>query len=281
MKSEIAVRPARAEDQGAVLAFCQHTFSWGDYIPEVWDAWLADVNGQMFVALLANQPVGVVHVALVNGVAWMEGMRVHPDFRRHGIGGTLEIAAHAFAHEKGCRTARLATSVKNTAAQGLLAKLGYRRAAQFVEWETEPARGDFAVARVATEADLPDLLARWNQSEIHAVCAVVPDRRWHWIELTPARVREQIARGEARATAHGFALLLAFDESDWNGLSLHALVGDEETAFALALAARGEAEYRGYRRVEAILVDHAALNAALERAGYRRKGGMFVYEQEV
>jgi hypothetical protein len=55
-------------------------------------------------------------------------------------------------------------------------------------------------------------------------------------------------------------------------------VGDEETAYVLAAAARGEAEYRGYPHVEAQLVDHPQLNAALERAGYRHTGGMYIYE---
>ncbi|MDE3087842.1 MAG: hypothetical protein KGJ80_00460, partial [Chloroflexota bacterium] len=70
-----------------------------------------------------------------------------------------------------------------------------------------------------------------------------------------------------------------FDEKDWSGINIQALVGDEETMRHLALAARGEAKYRGYPHVEAMLVDHAPLNAALTRAGYRREGGMFIYEQ--
>ena len=33
----VAMRPARMEDWGDVRDFCTHTFSWGDYIENVWE----------------------------------------------------------------------------------------------------------------------------------------------------------------------------------------------------------------------------------------------------
>jgi hypothetical protein len=62
---------------------------------------------------------------------------------------------------------------------------------------------------------------------------------------------------------------------------LHALAGDEETMRALALAARGEAAYRGYPRLEGQIADYPAANRALERAGFKRGGGMLLYEVEL
>ena len=40
--SPTIVRPARAVDKDAVLAFTQNTWEWGDYISYVWEQWLAD-----------------------------------------------------------------------------------------------------------------------------------------------------------------------------------------------------------------------------------------------
>ena len=40
------IRPARPEDREAVLAFCMHTWDWGDYIESVWDEWLHDPQGK-------------------------------------------------------------------------------------------------------------------------------------------------------------------------------------------------------------------------------------------
>jgi GNAT superfamily N-acetyltransferase len=283
MTNSIQVRVARAEDKDAVLAFCQNTFRWGDYIPHVWDAWLADPTGVLLVATARQQPVAILRAAFLgNGIAWLEGMRVHPAFRRQGIATEMDVHARTVARQRGCRVARLGTSIKNLPAQKTLAGEGYQRVAQFNEWEAEPARVDFASARVATPGDAPAILARWHDSEIRAAShAVAMTRRWRWTAIDAARLHEQIAAGEARVTPRGFMLLLAFDEVDWSALNIHALDGDAETLLTLALAARGEAEYRGYPHVEATLADHAPLNDALARAGYRRAGGMFIYEQEL
>ncbi len=263
-----------------MLAFCQNTFAWGDYVPDVWDKWLTDKKGQLLVGAIDGQPVGLVHVAFIDaGVAWMEGMRVHPDFRRQGIASAMDAAARAFARARGARWARLATSVKNIPAQATLAKEGYTRVARYNEWEAAPARLDFSATRVATPNDAERVLQLWHASSAHAASALLPDRDWHWCELTHARLLAQMDAGQVRWVDGGFALLLAAEEGDWSRASLHALAGDEKAIFALARAARGEARYRGYSRLEAILINHPALNAALERAGYRREGGMFIYEQ--
>jgi len=279
---QIDVRPARADDKSAILAFCQNTFSWGDYIPAVWERWLGDAGGTMLVGVVDQQPVGLLRVAFLDDrVAWLEGMRVHPDFRRQGVGTALDVAARSVVRARGCRVERLATSIKNIAAQRTLATEGYTRIARFNEWETRPARRALAATRVATPGDAPALMETWRASAVGAASARLPDRHWHWHMLTRPRLMDQINAGEVRMANGGLGFLLAFDEKDWCGLSLQALAGDEETMVALALAARGEARYRGYPHVEAQLINHPLLNAALERAGYRRTGGMYIYEQSL
>lgn len=176
--------------------------------------------------------------------------------------------------------ARLATSIKNIPAQKSLAAQGYTRIAQFNEWEAKPARQSFSDVRVATPADAPEILACWRASPVRAASrTLMPTREWCWTDLTPARLLERIAAGKVRLLPGGFAILPAFDEKNWSAMTLHALVGDAETVRALALTARGEARYRGYTNLEAIVVDHTLLNDALQRAGYCRQGGMFIDEQ--
>ncbi|MBI5653232.1 MAG: GNAT family N-acetyltransferase, partial [Chloroflexi bacterium] len=157
MNSAINVRAARAEDKSAILAFCQNTFHWGDYIGDAWDGWLADSTGQMFVGSVDDKPVGLVHVKILEGgVGWLEGMRVHPDFRRHGISTALDRAGHNFARGRDCRVARLVTSEKNIAAQKTIATQGYEIIARFGEWSAQPAPGE--CARIATLDDAEKIL---------------------------------------------------------------------------------------------------------------------------
>ena len=274
------MRPARVDDKEGVLAFCQNTFSWGDYITDTWDRWLAGDDGQMLVGIVDQQPVALIHIAFIDdGVAWLEGMRVHPDFRRRGIGGAVDQAARTFARERGSCLARLATSIKNIPAQKTLAKERYTCVARFNEWQAKPARIEFSSMRRAARNDADRILELWRASPTRAASALLQDRHWRWTELSHARLLDHLDAGEVRMAEGGFALLLTFDEHDWSGTNLHALVGDEESMFTLAFAARGETAYRGYPHVEAMLVDQPPVNAALERAGYRRDSGMLIYEQ--
>ncbi|MCI0476667.1 MAG: GNAT family N-acetyltransferase [Anaerolineales bacterium] len=282
MPKQTLVRAARAEDKDAIVAFCQNTFSWGDYIADVWERWLADPKGQLLVGVVDDQPVSLMHVALHGALAWLEGMRVHPDFRRQGIARLVEAEGRAWAHARGCRVACLATSIKNVAAQAMLDAIGYRRAAQFNEWEIEPAPDDFSFARIAAENDWARASALWDASESCAAShSIIPNRHWHWTPLDETRWREHLRAGEVRFAPNGLALLLASEERDWIGMLLIALAGDEETMYALARAARGEAAYRGYPRLEGQLADCPTANRALERAGFQRGGGMFIYEIEL
>jgi GNAT superfamily N-acetyltransferase len=275
------VRAARAEDKDAVIAFCSNTFSWGDYIPRVWDDWLNDPNGQLLVGVVNAQPVSVMHVTIHGTMAWLEGMRVHPDFRRQGIARVTEAEGRAWARARGCRVARLATSVKNLAAQAMLHLSGYSRIAQFNEWESEPMPGDLR-ARIPTENDWQQLDALWHTAPMYeASRALLPDRNWHWTPLDERRWREHLRKGEVRHVANAFSIVITFDEHDWSMMSLCALVGDEDAMYTLARAARDEAMYRGYPRLEAQIAEHPLANRALERAGFTKSGGMFIYEIEL
>ncbi|HEX9069391.1 MAG TPA: GNAT family N-acetyltransferase, partial [Ktedonobacterales bacterium] len=73
----VAFRPAREADHEAVMAFCATTWADGDYIPVVWDQWLADAKGALLVAEVAGEPVALGHLAMVNAdEGWIEGIRV-------------------------------------------------------------------------------------------------------------------------------------------------------------------------------------------------------------
>src|SRR5215472_21121 len=86
----VRVRPALQSDKAPVLEFCRHTWRGGDYIPEVWDDWMKERNGRLLVATARNVPIGIAHAYLqTRSDAWMEGVRVNPDYRGHGVAGRL------------------------------------------------------------------------------------------------------------------------------------------------------------------------------------------------
>ena len=88
------IRGVRKEDQGFVLGYCRDTFDWGDYIGNVWNDWQSDgeflvCEGSAPAASSPPRPVGICHVHMSPGQAWIEGIRVHPQHRRRGIATRL------------------------------------------------------------------------------------------------------------------------------------------------------------------------------------------------
>src|SRR5271157_1929223 len=80
------IREARPSDKEPLIDFIKDVWGGHDYIPKVWDAWIGDRKARMFVVEVDGRPVGMNRMRfLPDGVAWLEGARIHPDFRRKGL----------------------------------------------------------------------------------------------------------------------------------------------------------------------------------------------------
>ena len=93
----IIIRNAINSDKFSVLNFCKDTFSWGDYIQDVWDYWLSEGN----LLLIEKQyPVGVCHAFFSKNQVWIEGIRINSNFRRQGLASELVKHVESIAKEK-------------------------------------------------------------------------------------------------------------------------------------------------------------------------------------
>ena len=125
---DVAIREAKPEDKNHVLEFTEKTWETGDYIHLVWDEWLNDPDGLLLVAVLANKPVGLLHVRFMpDKSAWLEGLRVHPDYRRKGIATKLNKEAIKKCSKMGINTFRGAIFEWNVPSLKLAtARLGFK-----------------------------------------------------------------------------------------------------------------------------------------------------------
>lgn len=123
--NEITLRRAVRDDIPVIQEFTRTTFPWGDYVHEVLDDWIDDV-GDLWVADTEGKAIGVTHVRYLSAdIAWFEGIRVHPDYRKHGIGRLLTEASIRGAREKGASTAYAAIDMDNIASQSLAKSMGF------------------------------------------------------------------------------------------------------------------------------------------------------------
>lgn len=68
---------------------------------------------------------------LFDGSAWLELLRVHPDFQRKGVGRAIYQRYFEQIKALGCPAARMYTGVSNKASAGLAEQFGLKRRAQF------------------------------------------------------------------------------------------------------------------------------------------------------
>jgi len=128
----VIVRQAKPSDKKPLMDFVTKTWGGHDYVPSVWDEWLRDKGGKIFVVEVDGKQVGMNRVRLLkDGTGWLEGVRIHPDFRGKGLASLLGAKSMQYASRFGVSTFRLTSSSRNIAAHRQVAKMGFSEVARF------------------------------------------------------------------------------------------------------------------------------------------------------
>jgi ribosomal protein S18 acetylase RimI-like enzyme len=287
---EMLIRPAQPQDKEAVLAFCAHTWDWGDYIPQVWDVWLADSSGRLLVALLNDRPVALVHVQLVApGECWLEGMRVDAAVRGQGIARRLSERALREAQQMGATVLRVATRSDNVAAQRVLEAGGFQQVGMYVHYAApaERLRGA-SLPEVAGPDDLSALVAFLDRSNIFPMTGGLLYADWG--DRTRALTREVV---QERLTGGQVFMLRQWDDlqaiaicgpqdADEPLLLIEYIDGTTEGIGRLAYGLRALAAERGLEQVAITLPNVLMLRDVLEGTGYQTEdaGFFLVYQRQ-
>jgi GNAT superfamily N-acetyltransferase len=295
MDGELILRPARPDDRPAMERICAHTWDWGDYIPEVWDEWLADDQGVLLIAELEGYVVALNKITWQpSGQIWLEGMRVDLDYRGRGIAGRSLDFALAYAREHGARVVRLGTGDHNLPVHATVARAGMVHIGSYALWTAEPLPRD---------RFQPLLLGPDQAAAVHAFLAGSPvlahthglyNADWAWQELSSERVAQflNVARepGHAQVLAQsapdGRLMALAivqFDAEDGH-LWVSFADGQAVAVTALATAIRAYAAQLGAERVQVMLPDLAWLRDAFQAAGYGSgdwQGELWIFERQL
>jgi GNAT superfamily N-acetyltransferase len=143
--ADLTLRPMRAADRERILEISRDVWDGHDYLPRVFDDWLADAGATFQAAELDGVVVGVQRIRpIAQGVVWYEGLRVASTHRRQGLARTMLGSAIAESREQGFREMRLATG--NPDAVRLFESMGFRRLVDARWWRGprveggEPAR---------------------------------------------------------------------------------------------------------------------------------------------
>jgi len=119
----MVIREAKPSDKLHILKFCKNTFSWGDYIKDVWDHWLKEGN---LLILEKNLPIGVCHGVFSQDQLWIEGIRINSNFRRKGFASNLVTQLESLAIQKKINTSLMLIDIENLPSLEMAKNLGYK-----------------------------------------------------------------------------------------------------------------------------------------------------------
>ena len=280
------IRAARRQDRKHVLAFCKHTFSWGDYIDRVWDTWFSAKNGKLLVAEHSSRPVAMSHVALCPGnLAWLEGIRVHPDFRRFGVATELLERMLARAGRLGARQASAIVAANNTASQRMMEKNGFTVMSNWAYYSTEAKlRARKTDAWLARPGDLPAIWDYLKQSHIYRQSAGRYVRSWQWYMLDRKALRQLVKEGRvavAGAPVDGIAIIN--NDGYWDRTDvLQVVYLDSEKStrdllsFATNLYGRG-----GFSRLHVLCHESRHLTSTIEKFRIKESERFLIYSKVI
>jgi GNAT superfamily N-acetyltransferase len=288
------IRPARPEDRDAVLAFCAHTWEWGDYIEYVWDDWLHDPQGQLFVATADGQPVGVAHLLMLSATeAWLEGMRIDPAYRRQGLARALDNAMFAEAMNRGATVARLTTESTNTASISALKNIFMRQIGSFAPFKATPlttapkSQYGLETPQLATSRDLDEIVAYLNVSSIFPAVGGL-----YYLGFRAYAITNDLL--EAKVREKSIYLLRRWDRLDGlviaepeqrrqeRHLSIGYIDGTTESISLIAYALRRMVPNMGLEGVRAYAPDLIMVRDAFVGAEYEWDGNVFyTYERKL
>jgi ribosomal protein S18 acetylase RimI-like enzyme len=290
----LEVRPARPEDRDAVLAFCAHTWTGGDYIEYVWDDWLKDDRGVLLVGLFEGKPVAINHMQLISDdEAWLEGIRVDPAYRREGFGRIMTSRGLVAAREQGANVARLITSTDNLASQKMVARFGFDRVAEMVRFRGRALAPDDDLEMASPTHPGPEDFERlWEwlvQSNLAPLTGGLEYADWQARALTEPLLRGYLAAGQVRLIEEwGSIQALAIPVAtapEWDRtptLAVRYIDGLADAIGRLALTLRAEAATEERERVELWLPDLLILRDAMAGAGYESDDEtMLVFAREL
>lgn len=268
--NELQIRPAKETDKDAVFTFCATTWHDGDYIIDVWDEWFGYPHSDLLVGLVDDQPVGLVHVTVRDGSGWLEGMRVAPGLRGHGLAHQLLRGGIDVARTRGATVLRLLTEQGNRAMVHLLPQHGFEVCFS-AAWYHAPATMHGEALSVTRVSDANAAWAALNQSSLLTETGGLYADGWSFVSWTRARLDEYVARGEVvHVVDAGYAIVIPDGESDQPAIALAA--GDMA---ALLQALRAHSVARAYGDICLFLPLDGPTAQLAQAAGYQPRPHRF------
>jgi GNAT superfamily N-acetyltransferase len=126
------IRQIVSSDRNGVSEISKHVWDGHDYLPLVFDEWMSDPQRCFCGLETEGKIVAVASLVLIEGgiTGWMEGLRVHPDYRNRGFADALTEYIVEKGRELHVQRLRYTTSTENTGSLRIGEKNGFERSVE-------------------------------------------------------------------------------------------------------------------------------------------------------
>ncbi len=247
------------------MQICRDVWDGRDYMPRVFDDWVADAGAAFQAAELDGVVVGLQRLRpFAPGLIWYEGLRVASTHRRQGLARAMLISAIAEAREQGYREMRLATG--SNSAGDLFESAGFRRLVDVRWWRGRRVEGG-EPARMPDPTEARKLWPAVEKSPgVELYHGVVPDFNGAR-DLDAAELERLAGIGMVRAGPGGRAVV-ALREPWGNNIAVAFVAGRGGALRELLMALRYEADADGLDHVTITLPRGHSAAEDLNASGY-------------
>jgi N-acetylglutamate synthase-like GNAT family acetyltransferase len=187
------LRVLNKTDIPEIIDICKTTWNGHDHLPLIIDEWLENTSCHPFVLEQGNRVIGVANVRIIDEgkTAWMEGLRIHSDFRQKGLGERLTLRLVEEAKKLNVKRIRLVTSRDNVAPIKLAAGIGMKQIAKYaVFWKgfrRYPKWVDNSITIRLLESESVILFIQ-NYPSLIPLNTLI--RHWDFFDATRKKIRE-------------------------------------------------------------------------------------------
>ena len=285
IKNDIVVcRPALKQDTAEVLEISSHIWDGNDYIPSIWDEWLADPDGLLGVAEYHGRVVGVFKLTKFQDNEWyMEGLRVHPDYRDRGIASHIHHYVLETWRRMGSGTIRLVTGSYNEKVHRMCEETGFTRVAEFIPYRAPRMPGEkgiFTQIKIDEASKVFDFVL---SSPCHGLSRGLVNLGWVYANPQLKHIQEAAKEKHAWWWKNGRGFISIWEDEDDGdrepGIEFIACNLNDLTEILIGYRQlMGEL---GYASPGWVAPNHPEVLSSLGEAGFERSWDMSLYIYEL
>jgi GNAT superfamily N-acetyltransferase len=238
--SRLSLRPGIAADLPLVKQICAGVYGGNDYIPDLWEEWIALPQNQPFIVEMDGQPAGLYVLRL--GVArsntgWLQGVRVATPFRKQGIARFILAQAIRQSRELGLNYLQFATAQTNLPMHRLAGLYNFYLVGNFLNFNFDRSKvsthGSALASRLVTTSEFDEAYRLLLDSAEYRLGQGIYCNAWNWKPLDLDAFRQHLELREVYCLTGALKVLAIMHRAESDSYWIAFLAGDMTARLAL------------------------------------------------